>query len=43
MKVKKDFGDTIAYVGVCLMTFGLALALRVVITRAIRVAFKEED
>lgn len=43
MRVKREIGESIVYVGLCFMTLGIAFALRVIITQAIRMAFKNEE
>lgn len=36
MKIKKDFVDSFIYIVFCIITFGFAYLLRVIITTAIR-------
>ena len=43
MKVKRQFAESLVYVGLCFITLGIAFVLRVVITQAIRMAFKNEE
>ena len=43
MKVKRQIAETIIYIGLCFMTLGIAFALRIILTQAIRMALKNDE
>jgi hypothetical protein len=41
MRKKKDLGETILYCIICVCTFGITYAMRLVISEAIRKSFED--